>query len=364
MFKRPLAEIGRFFTWWGSELAACLPGRLRGFFKPPEQNLRIEIGAENARFSLRKGKAHRDLGAVSFPTQDPAAAKDEVRRLLRGSQASYGSVVIDLQRGKALHPIVQLPLAAAENLKDVLSYEMDRHTPFKADHVYYDFRVLSADSEQQRLSVEMLVAARDDVEQAVDIAKSWGFEPACVAAANTNLAPGEKSYNLLPVSQRKARGQAMKRLSAVAAIGVVALVAVAVYLPLQQREAELDVAQGKLNKIRVVAERASALKKQVGDLVARNSFVVDEKRQIPTAVEILDVVTRVLPDNTWLLQLVYRDGTLRLSGYSQAPSSLIRLLEKTDLLKEVRFSSPVTMDPRLGRERFNIIAVVPDKEIS
>ncbi|HMB77189.1 MAG TPA: PilN domain-containing protein, partial [Kiloniellaceae bacterium] len=218
----------------------------------------------------------------------------------------------------------------------------------------------------QRLSVQMLVAARDDVEQAVAIARSWGFEPARVTAANANLAPGDgrKSYNLLPPSQYKPRGQAMKRLSAAAALAVVALIAVAVYLPLQQRKAELAAAQQKLDKVRVVAERASKMKKQVDDLVARNSFVVDEKRQIPAAVEILDVVSRALPDNTWLLQLVYRDGSLRLSGYSQEPSALIRLLEKTELLKEVRFSSPVTMDPRLGRERFNIIASVPDKEVS
>jgi general secretion pathway protein L len=97
-------------------------------------------------------------------------------------------------------------------------------------------------------------------------------------------------------------------------------------------------------------------------LLSRNSFVVDEKRRIPTAVEVLDEITRTLPDDTWLLQLVFRDGTLRISGYSENPSALIRLLEQSALLTEVRFSSPVTMDPRLGRERFNIITVISDKE--
>ena len=366
MIRRLLVEIGRFFKWWGDQLAACLPLGLRVALKPPEQSLRIEVGTASAAFSLRKGTVLSELGTLEFRPDDPAESRDRVRQLLRAGDARYGTVVIDLQRGKALRPTIELPLAAAENLQDVLAFEMDRHTPFKADQVYYDFRVLSADPEQQRLSVEMLVASRDEVHRAADLVRLWGFEPERVAAANLGpaAASGAKSYNLLPASYRKPRGQAMKRLSAAAAVAVVALLAVAVYLPLEQRRSELAAAEAKLTKVRAVADRANALKQQVADLVARNSFVVDEKRQIPTVVELLDEITRTLPDDTWLLQLVFRDGTLRLSGYSEKPSALIRLLEKSSLLSEVRFSSPVTMDPRLGRERFNIIATIPDKEIS
>ena len=34
---------------------------------------------------------------------------------------------------------VFLPLAAAENLKQVLEYEIERQLPFKRDEIYYDF---------------------------------------------------------------------------------------------------------------------------------------------------------------------------------------------------------------------------------
>ncbi len=360
MIRRLIAEIGRFFKWWGDELAACLPRRLRSALKPPEQSLRIEVGRSWAVFSLRKGDTRRSIGRVEFRPEAPGASRDQVRQLLRSDNVSFGPVVIDLQAGKALQPTIKLPLAAAESLKDVLAFEMDRHTPFKADNVYYDFRVLSADTEQQRLSVEMLVAPRDDVHRAVDIVRTWGFEPERVASASAST--GRRNYNLLPDSQLKPRGRAMQRLSAAAAVAVIALLAVAVYLPLEQAKAELETAERKLDKVRVVAEKANSLKDQVANLLARNSFVVDEKRRIPTAVEILDEITRTLPDDTWLLQLVFRGGTLRISGYSENPSALIRLLEQSALLTEVRFSSPVTMDPRLGRERFNIITVISDKE--
>ncbi len=66
----------------------------------------------------------------------------------------------------------------------------------------------------------------------------------------------------------------------------------------------------------------------------------------------------LLPDHTWLMQFAWRDGGVRLSGYSARPSSLIGLLEQSALLSGVAFSAPVTMDQRVGLERFNVSAAV------
>jgi general secretion pathway protein L len=72
------------------------------------------------------------------------------------------------------------------------------------------------------------------------------------------------------------------------------------------------------------------------------------------AVVLLAEVTRVLPDHTWLTELSWQDGDLRLVGYSQQPTSLIALLEDSELFGGARFGAPVTTDPRVGLERFNI----------
>ena len=73
---------------------------------------------------------------------------------------------------------------------------------------------------------------------------------------------------------------------------------------------------------------------------------------------LLDEVSTLLPDDTWVLQLGWRDERLVLSGYSVKPSALIGLLEESDMLAEVRFSSPVTRDAKVDRERFNLTATV------
>ena len=53
-----------------------------------------------------------------------------------------------------------------------------------------------------------------------------------------------------------------------------------------------------------------------------------------------------------------RDDQLTLSGFSAKASALIELLERSDLLTDVRFRSPVNLDPRIQLERFNLSAAV------
>jgi hypothetical protein len=49
---------------------------------------------------------------------------------------------------------------------------------------------------------------------------------------------------------------------------------------------------------------------------------------------------------------------ITLSGYSTAASALIEGLEASEMLSQVRFTSPITFDTKLAVERFNLAASV------
>ncbi len=76
------------------------------------------------------------------------------------------------------------------------------------------------------------------------------------------------------------------------------------------------------------------------------------------SIEILNEVTRRLPDSSWLVQFNLREQQLRVAGYADNPANLIRLLEQSPTLSNVRFTSPVTKDPREQKDRFNLSAEV------
>ncbi len=51
-----------------------------------------------------------------------------------------------------------------------------------------------------------------------------------------------------------------------------------------------------------------------------------------------------------------------MAGYSANASSLIELLEKSDMLENVRFDAPVTMRNDTSREHFRIVASLEIKD--
>ena len=71
---------------------------------------------------------------------------------------------------------------------------MDRLTPFRADEVYFAQRVLASDAAGRRITVELQVAPKRVVEQALATAQRLGLSPARVElAADAPAAPSRST---------------------------------------------------------------------------------------------------------------------------------------------------------------------------
>jgi general secretion pathway protein L len=359
----PITEASSsFFRWWGGELAACLPTRLRERFGRTRQRLVVDISEVGARFIYQRGRESFPLGEVSISLADLAGQRDAgqreaVARIVRKAGLRSAEVVLRVPREKVLRRLVDLPSAAAENLSEVLGFEMDRHTPFKADEVYFDYRFEGSDPERKRIKIDLVVVPRAVADQATRLVASWGIEPDQLSGGDEPENDAQP-FNLLPPGAARTRGALSRRMIAVLAVLACVLLAVALYLPLKQKQEVLAAAEAQLAQVRAGAVQADTLKKRVDEMLERGRFVVGRKRSEHTTTELLDEVTRLLPDHTWVLKFGLRNGRLTLSGFSAKPSSLIGLLEQSDMLTEVRFSSPVTMDQKIGLERFNLTAAL------
>jgi general secretion pathway protein L len=71
---------------------------------------------------------------------------------------------------------------------------------------------------------------------------------------------------------------------------------------------------------------------------------------------LLDGISEILPDDAHLTGFLWSDGQVIMTGMAGDASALIRLLEGSPLLSEVRFSAPVARDARLDRDRFSVTA--------
>ena len=345
--------LGRFFAWWLGELRACVPNALLG----AGERLEITLDTGAAHFAIRRNGDAREVGSVELGANLKRAPEKAARKLLRRSGASTEHATLRLPAGQLLRSKVELPIAAAENLREVLALEMDRHTPFSSDEVLFDFQVAGSDAELQRLSIELLVARKHDIEEALALARTMGLSPDRVTGPESKTGATE-TFNLLPQGERPRPSRAVPRLMAAMAIVTLVLGGLTLGIGFERKQRTLERFESRVAELRAATGETGKLEEKLARLLAVSGYLREQKKRRPQMIEILDEVTRRLPDKHWLISYSLRDGTIRLAGYSDDPSSVLRLLEQSELFSEARFGAPVTMDPRVGKERFNLVATV------
>lgn len=259
--------------------------------------------------------------------------------------------VLRFPAGQALIRVLTLPLAAEKNLRQVAGFEMDRLTPFTAAQVYYDATVLERQPESRRLRVELTVLPRAVVDPVLTQLRQQGLPPDALEVAG-----GRPHLNLLSPEQRPARGLWSQRWRAAVMIVSLSLVAAAVALPIWQQRALLLEAIAKVNQAKKTAHQALTLRDQLDKTLESSRMLARKKQSVPARVDLLRELTVLLPDDTWLERLQIKGDSVQLIGQSSKASALVGIVEASKWFNGAGFTSPVTTDPRTGKERFMLTA--------
>src|SRR5206468_12107035 len=124
-------------------------------------------------------------------------------RAAHGGARTDARVVIALPAGQVLRKTVTLPAAVEENLHQTLAYDLDRHTPFKADEVYFDAVVVGRDTARKEIRVDLAAALKSFVDQARRRVESGGAEAVAVTPESPSgaAALAAPALNLIPAAQ-------------------------------------------------------------------------------------------------------------------------------------------------------------------
>ena len=131
-----------------------------------------------------------------------------------------------------------------------------------------------------------------------------------------------------------------------------------VWLPVSAQREYRERLSELLVGARADAAQVAALRDELDARREAMALIAGVRTAAPSMVELLEEVTRVLPDGTHLYRLQVARGDVNLHGSSSAASSLIGILEAVPYLEGVRFASPVTRDGATARERFHIVAAL------
>jgi general secretion pathway protein L len=340
-------SISAALGWWLRELAGLVPHRLRNHGRRERRSSVLTFGRQQSVVLLRTAEGERVLGSVDTDAPDH---DQRLGDLLKQAKRRGRSVTVRLSDELGLCKVLDLPSAAKDDLDQVLRFEMDRLTPFRADEVYFAHRILGSDARTRRLSVELQLAPKREIERVLQAARRFGLAPARIELARG--AAGGHTLNLL--SGESSRGTREDRLSGALAVLALILAIGAVAIPLQRQRATVAALEANVAAARAEAEESLAMRDRLGALARSAQFLQADKSRQAMVVQVLDELTRLVPDQAYLLQFDLRDQTVELHGFASTASELIGLLEQSPLFKAPQFRSPVTQDPRSGTERFHI----------
>jgi general secretion pathway protein L len=134
------------------------------------------------------------------------------------------------------------------------------------------------------------------------------------------------------------------------------LLVTAIALPLLQKNRMIDSLQAEVQEATVAAQAGNQLRREVEKLVDGSSYLIKKKQTALTIMQMLDEMTRVIPDDTWVNRIDMNNDEIQLQGQSGAAAGLIALIEASPMFHNTRFRSPVTQVARTEQERFHLSA--------
>lgn len=358
---RRLSPGGRgFLDWWLRSLAAWLPPRWRATLGLGRDRLLLSEDGDALQLRLQAGDGVRDLGRLPAGT-DLGIDADPLATVLAPAVADLPRWLV-LPAAAGLRRRLVLPAAAAERLRDVVSFEIDRQTPFPANTVAFDARVLARRAADGQLDAELVVVPLAALQPRMDALGPLAATLAGVELADSAGAP--LGVNLLPPAQRRQRTDPWRGWNwALALVAVVALAA-GLWQVLANRRAAADAFEAGIDARAPEARRASLQRQRLVDAVQGQAFLDQARAGRPSAIEIMDELSRRLPDSTYLEKLALEGDKLVLIGLSTEASSLPQRLEGSKLWKSPALTGALQPDPRTQRDRFTLmadLAVVPPR---
>ncbi|MBZ5522559.1 MAG: PilN domain-containing protein, partial [Acidobacteriia bacterium] len=319
--------------------------------KPPPPNL---LSRWNLARLGRDGSGPSDSFAGGLPRWltgiDPQEAAMRVRAAMQ--RRSSNAVIIRLDPSLLLQTSVTLPLTAERSLRQILEFQLERLIPLPANEVYFEYRITARQPTAKTLTVELIVATRASIDNAVALARSVGLNPR-LTIAPSGTAGSDTPIILWTVDRATAESPRLRRLKRgleVAAI-VLALFAYGAYVY------RLDELRDELrDEVALATKRSVAAR----DLVRQHAQAEDalallaRRQKEPSPLLLLNELTKLVPETMWVSQLSVRKRNVEIIGYSPRVADLVSRVDDSDMFYNLKFRSPITLSPDGKGERFDV----------
>lgn len=169
---------------WLQDLTRADFLRSAGLYVMPTRLYLVRARKDLLRVTLLEEQA-RELPASGDPALRKQGLSEALRSLLPHLDPAKEPLYVCLSPHQAVTLRLSLPLAAEDNLPQVVAYEIERQLPFRREELCYDF--LPAGREGDKIVVFLFAAPKRTLDELLEAFSSVGIQPAGFETTTTAL---------------------------------------------------------------------------------------------------------------------------------------------------------------------------------
>ena len=339
---RQLADV---FSRWMDCVAATIIALLDWFGAPRKVRLADQ---GNGTFTLQ-GPVKNSSSLMPVKIQNGLAnCSEDVLMMLKGSR-----VELAMRPDRFFFRALELPQRAAEFLDGIVRAQIDRITPWAASEAVFGWSAPTEIS-NDRISVTIAAAANAQIIPLTQAVSQLGVKS---IAVSTTL-PNETDKAAIKVFDQMAAGTLeVRQVRRVLVVGLLSLAVLSGLAIAADVIVGNDLQGRQIDVSRRIAERRGIIR--AGSDAVTNSALAKlarRKNQTPASVIVLEALSNVLPDHTYVTELRIEGEKVQVVGISKDAPSLIRLIEDSPHFSRATFFAPTTRSPSDPGDRFHIEA--------
>jgi general secretion pathway protein L len=251
---------------------------------------------------------------------------------------------------------LDFPKQASGFLDGMVRSQIDRLTPWAPGDVVFGFNA-PRETPNERLELTLAATSRAALMPLVQLADRVGAAALTVSVdAEADGKPEPETISVFAVGLRSAiagdRDLAkVLRYGLLGVAGATALTLVASMVIGNTLDGELQDVQA-----RIARQRAALRANTGGGGLSAESLLARRKQTTPAAVLVLDAISKILPDTTYVTDLRVEGDRLQVAGLTKDAPMLIRLIEQSPQFSRATFYAPTTREASEPGERFHIEA--------
>ena len=343
------AELKELFGVWIAAVTAAIHAIVARIV--PQRRIELmegEAGRFTARMvSVRKGPALKPLAFELAQGRPQPALSAEWQAALRGSR-----IDIIMRPDDVLFRAIDFPKQAADFLEGMVRAQIDRLTPWVASEVLFG-TTAPVPTANERIALTLAATSRQKVQPLLALASDCGAASVAGLVEMPEAEPGAAPIKLFDRTLSGPAGGAIDvaRLLRMTLLGA-GLAAAASLLISAYLGSEYAAEQQELQQ--KISQRRAALR--INRLDGAETLLARRKQSSPSSVMVLEAISRVLPDTTYVTELHVEGDKMQVVGLTQDAPSLIKLIEQSPEFARATFFAPTTRGQNDPGERFHIEA--------